>query len=286
MLVADLLPVGAGRKVDIAHEQRDLVLLVHAAPQQLGELLDRLFDADALGLAAEGRERVAIALVGVDEVAERLGRALSTTYGYLEAYVRHRRILDPVPWVTPSDFAEIAAAAEEIGANRLRPIYDALDDNFQCIIDHAVPTNNAVSLESGLVYPLDLTASKCRHPMIRRKALALLEQLHLQEGPWLSDASYVKACAIIADEEGSEQWEVGGPRIPEFRRIHGILIDMSQINDVSLDSEGKVASVGPGAYWGDVMTALAPHGATVVGARAPYVGVGGLLLGGKCFLKE
>lgn len=65
--------------------------------------------------------------LGVDEVAERLGRALSTTYGYLEAYVRHRRIVDPVPWVTPSDFAEIAAAAEEVGENRLRPIYEALN---------------------------------------------------------------------------------------------------------------------------------------------------------------
>lgn len=60
----------------------------------------------------------------------------------------------------------------------------------------------------------------------------------------------------------------------------GILIDMSGVNKVSLDAEGKVASVGPGAYWGDVSSALAPRGATVVGARAPYVGVGGLLLGG------
>jgi ATP-dependent DNA helicase RecQ len=65
--------------------------------------------------------------LSVDEVAERLGRALSTTYGYLEAYVRHRRVVDPMPWVTPSDFAEISAAAEQTGATRLKPIYDALN---------------------------------------------------------------------------------------------------------------------------------------------------------------
>jgi ATP-dependent DNA helicase RecQ len=65
--------------------------------------------------------------LSVDEVAERLGRALSTTYGYLEAYVRHRRVVDPVPWITPSDFAEISAAAEQTGATRLKSIYDALN---------------------------------------------------------------------------------------------------------------------------------------------------------------
>jgi ATP-dependent DNA helicase RecQ len=62
----------------------------------------------------------------VEEVAARLGRALSTTYGYLDAYVRHRRVIDPVPWVTPVEFAEIAAAAERLSELRLKPIHEAL----------------------------------------------------------------------------------------------------------------------------------------------------------------
>ena len=48
----------------------DTLLFLSLIHIYLGELLDRLFDADALGLAAEGRERVAVALIGVDEVAE------------------------------------------------------------------------------------------------------------------------------------------------------------------------------------------------------------------------
>jgi ATP-dependent DNA helicase RecQ len=62
----------------------------------------------------------------VEEVAARLGRALSTTYGYLDAYVRHRRVIDPVPWVTPAEFAEIAVTSERLRDKRLKPIHEAL----------------------------------------------------------------------------------------------------------------------------------------------------------------
>jgi ATP-dependent DNA helicase RecQ len=65
--------------------------------------------------------------LSLEQVAERLGRAPSTTYGYLEAYVRHRRVTDPTPWVSQEDFARIQAAIASTGAERLRPIYDALD---------------------------------------------------------------------------------------------------------------------------------------------------------------
>ena len=62
---------------------------------------------------------------------------------------------------------------------------------------------------------------------------------------------------------------------------NGILIDMSVLSEVSVSDDASVVSVGPGAYWGDVSAATAPSGVTAIGARAPYVGVGGLLLGGK-----
>jgi ATP-dependent DNA helicase RecQ len=65
--------------------------------------------------------------LAVDEAAKQLGRALSTTYGYLEAYVRHRRIVDPTPWVTPGEMEEVAAAIKQTGAERLKAIHEALD---------------------------------------------------------------------------------------------------------------------------------------------------------------
>jgi ATP-dependent DNA helicase RecQ len=62
----------------------------------------------------------------VEEAAERLGRAVSTTYGYLEAYVKQRGVTDVTPWVTRGDFAQVEAAAHEMGTARLKPIYEAL----------------------------------------------------------------------------------------------------------------------------------------------------------------
>jgi ATP-dependent DNA helicase RecQ len=64
--------------------------------------------------------------LAVEEVAERLSRAVSTTYGYLEAYVRHRRVVDPAQWISPRELEQVAAALQQNG-ERLRNIYNALD---------------------------------------------------------------------------------------------------------------------------------------------------------------
>lgn len=60
----------------------------------------------------------------------------------------------------------------------------------------------------------------------------------------------------------------------------GILLDLSRMNQVGLSEDGQVASIEPGARWGEVTATLAPYNATVIGARIPHVGVGGLVLGG------
>jgi ATP-dependent DNA helicase RecQ len=65
--------------------------------------------------------------LSVEEAAERLDRAVSTTYGYLEAYIRHRRITDPTPWISSDELQQVEAAVQIAGAERLRPIHDALD---------------------------------------------------------------------------------------------------------------------------------------------------------------
>jgi ATP-dependent DNA helicase RecQ len=65
--------------------------------------------------------------LSVSEVAKRLGRAVSTTQGYLDAYLRHRKVIDPVPWVPQREFEQIAGAVRETGAERLKAIHEALD---------------------------------------------------------------------------------------------------------------------------------------------------------------
>jgi FAD/FMN-containing dehydrogenase len=60
----------------------------------------------------------------------------------------------------------------------------------------------------------------------------------------------------------------------------GILLDMSMMNSMSISSDTKTFSVGPGVRWGQVYEFLDPYNVTAVGGRVAEVGVGGLLLGG------
>ncbi|KAF8861918.1 FAD-binding domain-containing protein [Acephala macrosclerotiorum] len=60
----------------------------------------------------------------------------------------------------------------------------------------------------------------------------------------------------------------------------GVLLDLSEMNEVVLSDDKEVASVGPGATWDGVYKALEKDEKTVVGGRASGVGVGGLVTGG------
>jgi FAD/FMN-containing dehydrogenase len=63
----------------------------------------------------------------------------------------------------------------------------------------------------------------------------------------------------------------------------GILIDLSQMNTVTLSDGGDYASIGPGGRWGDVYDTLDQYQTSVVGSQLPTVGVAGLVLGGGYF---
>ncbi len=62
----------------------------------------------------------------VEEVAETMGRALSTTRGYFHEYLRHRRITDPVRWVDAVQIARIEEAIAAVGPKPLKPIREHL----------------------------------------------------------------------------------------------------------------------------------------------------------------
>ncbi|KAL2865563.1 FAD-binding oxidoreductase [Aspergillus lucknowensis] len=60
----------------------------------------------------------------------------------------------------------------------------------------------------------------------------------------------------------------------------GISILFRDLNEVSLNDDKSIASIGPGNKWGQVYKALEPHGLAVVGGRLSDIGVGGLTTGG------
>ena len=61
----------------------------------------------------------------------------------------------------------------------------------------------------------------------------------------------------------------------------GLVIDLADLNAIEVDGDGtRLVHVGGGAHWGDVASALAPHGLGVTSGDTSEVGVGGLALGG------
>ena len=64
------------------------------------------------------------------------------------------------------------------------------------------------------------------------------------------------------------------------------VIDMTSINEVTVNPDRTITSVGAGAKWSDVYSYLDPMNLAVVGGRAAQVGVGGLTLGGLLSHKQ
>ncbi|KAK9423444.1 putative FAD binding domain-containing protein [Seiridium unicorne] len=60
----------------------------------------------------------------------------------------------------------------------------------------------------------------------------------------------------------------------------GITIDLRGNDEISLNEDASIVSVGSGALWIDVYKSLEPLNRTVVGARVADVGLGGFLTGG------
>ncbi|HEX2167453.1 MAG TPA: FAD-binding oxidoreductase [Longimicrobiales bacterium] len=59
-----------------------------------------------------------------------------------------------------------------------------------------------------------------------------------------------------------------------------LAIDLSPMDDVVIDAEGRTATVGPGATWADFDRTAQAHGLATTGATVSSVGVAGFALGG------
>ena len=64
----------------------------------------------------------------VANTAKQMGRAESTTYGYLFEYIRHKNIVDYTQWVDEEVGKKVAEAVKTLGFGPLKPIYVALNE--------------------------------------------------------------------------------------------------------------------------------------------------------------
>jgi superfamily II DNA helicase RecQ len=63
----------------------------------------------------------------IEAVAQKMKRAHSTVRGYLEQYIRQEGVTDPSPWVDQKTIARVCQAIDQVGAERLKPIFERLD---------------------------------------------------------------------------------------------------------------------------------------------------------------
>lgn len=60
----------------------------------------------------------------------------------------------------------------------------------------------------------------------------------------------------------------------------GVVIDVSEMNAVTVSADRKTAVIGAGGHLGDIYSALSAHGVAIPGGTCPPVGISGLTLGG------
>ena len=92
----------------------------------------------------------------------------------------------------------------------------------------------------------------------------------------------VAAAVRFATANGLEISVRGGGHNVAGRSVceGGLMIDLSQMRGVAVDSEARTASAQGGAIWSDLNDAAAKHGLAVTGGAISSTGVGGYTLGG------
>ncbi len=86
--------------------------------------LDELSNSEAKAFACfiEG--------LSITETAAKMERALSTTMGYLNKYIRHHKICDPSAWVSPDKVEKIETAITELGSVPFKAIFMKLEEKI------------------------------------------------------------------------------------------------------------------------------------------------------------
>jgi ATP-dependent DNA helicase RecQ len=83
----------------------------------------------------------------IEEVAAATGRASSTISGYLIEWIRQEKPEDISAWVSDEEYDRIIDAAGRLGADRLRPVFDALNEEVSFDAIKAALTHYSIRLE-------------------------------------------------------------------------------------------------------------------------------------------
>lgn len=101
-------------------------------------------------------------------------------------------------------------------------------------------TKSTFSLESAIIFPLYMVATKCRDGKIRRKAVAILKSAHRQEGLLHSKLTARVAEQLIEIEEEGYGSDLTYENYPNHSRLAGLVI--------KYDPDGTKAHIQYGRY--------------------------------------
>ncbi|KAK3117485.1 hypothetical protein LTR53_001085 [Teratosphaeriaceae sp. CCFEE 6253] len=147
--------------------------------------------------------------------------------------------------------------------------YDAYTEDFDEILSicsHIMRNDTAdrrlitVSVDDGLLHPLQFTASQCRDSRIRRSALAHLKRLPKQEGVWHVEAM-TRTAQMCVDLE--ETWcgipEPSCKDVQEWQRIHLFGFDGWDLQRVrsTVTAYFRIRPNGPDGGWTDIRREIA-----------------------------
>ncbi|CZR64470.1 uncharacterized protein PAC_14368 [Phialocephala subalpina] len=153
-----------------------------------------------------------------------------------------------------ADIDHAATAESEMTWDRYTPQFSEMVTHARAVIlsTTALTSRKTLfSLDTHLITPLYFVASRCRHPVVRRDAIACLFAANRQEGLWESRTiARVAQRVMELEEEGVEGVIVDGTEIPGWKRI-------SDVQPV-LDSNGRRAAIHynrkPGGREGGLLT--------------------------------
>lgn len=137
-----------------------------------------------------------------------------------------KRCMDPTETAMDQDIAEYDTAVRL--AEELQRANDARDTQSY--------SSASFVFDIEVIAPLYLIATKCRHPQIRRRAIALLRGTVRREGLWDSQETAAIAERIMEYEE-AELTTLDGSELPaEAQRIHNTHIENTPVLNFSLHS--------------------------------------------------
>jgi hypothetical protein len=110
---------------------------------------------------------------------------------------------------------------DQTGWDQFIPLFNQVVSLAEEIIDHTpkTPRYPSFSLDMGVVGPLYLVSSRCRDPIIRRKAISLLKSRCMQEGVWNSIVTAKVAERVVEIEEAGLGEVKSCSDVPDWARL-------------------------------------------------------------------